>query len=163
MFRARFDYLENPRNRNTVKVVVLESEDSVNVIALTSRRQVVMVQQYRFGIGAETLELPGGLAESGEDHLRAARRELREETGYSGNQWRYLGSIQANPVYMDSQLHHFLLEDARLTDPLDLDEEEDIQVKTLPLEEVKKMVEDGRIQHPHVISALARVMPLWDE
>ena len=162
LFKARFDTLINPRNQALAKVVVLESEDSVNVVAITPDKNVVVIRQFRFGIGKTTIELPGGLAEPDEDPLDAAKRELREETGYSGTKWTALGSIQNNPVYMNSSLHHFLLEDARKTDTPELDEEEDIQVETLSPQALVQLVDTGEIQHPHVISALARIFPLWD-
>lgn len=161
LFKVRFDQLMNPRNRAIANVVVLESADSVNVVAITPDQEVVAIRQFRFGVGATTLELPGGLAEPDEEPLIAAQRELREETGYTGTKWKYLGSIQNNPVFMNSLLHHFLLEDARLTHDLELDDEEDILVETISQDALITLVEEGEVQHPHVISALARVLPLW--
>ncbi len=161
IFKVRFDELINPRNQAVARVTVVESKDSVNVIALTPDQEVIAIRQFRFGIGAMTIELPGGLAEPGEEPMQAAMRELREETGYTGSKWHSLGHIQSNPVYMNSRMHHFLLEDARLTHHPELDAEEDIEVLTLSQSELIRLVEEGEIQHPHVISALARILPLW--
>jgi ADP-ribose pyrophosphatase YjhB (NUDIX family) len=50
------------------------------VVAVTPNQELVLVRQYRVGIGVETLELPGGIVDEGEEHHFAAQRELREET-----------------------------------------------------------------------------------
>ncbi len=162
LFKVRFDYMKNPRNSKIIKMVVLESQDSVNVLAFTPDEKIIMVRQYRFGIGGFTLELPGGLVDPGEDMMVAAQRELLEETGYSGTDWQFLGSIQSNPVFMDSYLHHLVAKGVKRTSDLILDDGEDIEVVFMTLEEIKAAISKGEIAHPHVISALSRYYPnLW--
>jgi len=63
LFEARFDFIKNPRNGITEKKVILSGGNAVNVIALTSSNEIVMVRQYRFGTASYTLELPGGLVD----------------------------------------------------------------------------------------------------
>jgi ADP-ribose pyrophosphatase len=162
LFRVRYDHMENPRNGKVLRMVVLESLDSVNVVPVTKEGKIVMVKQYRFGVGEDTLELPGGLLEPGESQEAAARRELAEETGYTGGRWSWLGDVQANPVFMDNQLYHWLAIGVEKTEDLKLDDGEDIEVLELSIEEVKQAVQEGEIQHPHVVSALARVFPIWE-
>lgn len=163
LFKVRFDYQKNLRNNKVLRAIVLESMDSVNVVALTSENRILMVQQYRFGTGEETLELPGGLVDAEENDLLAAQRELKEETGYTqANGWQYLGAVPSNPVYMDSKIHHWLVRDVKRTQQPQLDEGENIALLEVSIPNMKKMVKEGKIDHPHTLSALARVFQLWE-
>ena len=156
LFRVRYDILNNPRNDKDVKVTVLESEDSANVLAFTREGKIIIVDQYRFGIGENTLELPGGLLEPNEEPLAAIQRELKEETGYTRGTWTLLGTSQSNPVYMDSLIYHYLVVGVEKTDDLVQDDAEHIVVLEMEEEEVMRYVQEGKIQHPHVLAALFR-------
>jgi 8-oxo-dGTP pyrophosphatase MutT (NUDIX family) len=160
LFRPRWDRLRTPRTDEEFDRLVLETPDWVNVVALTARRELVLVEQYRFGSGDVTLEIPGGVLDRGEEHGAAARRELAEETGYTGGTWRYLGAVQPNPAFHDNLCHHWLAEGVELTQGQGLDAGEDIAIRTLPLDEVGAAIADGRIRHALVLTALCRVLDL---
>lgn len=162
LFQARHDLLQNPRTGAELERLVLECPDWVNVVALTPERELVVVTQYRFGVEAVTLEIPGGMVDPGEEHGVAARRELAEETGYTAESWRYLGSVEPNPAVQNNRLHTWLAEGARPTAAQALDPGEDIAVGTLPMEEVGRAVRDGRIAHSLVLCALLHVLDLSD-
>ena len=85
IFSVRFDFYADPRSGERIKRVVLESGDWCSIVALTPDRRVVLVRQYRFGVMAATLEIPGGSVGRDEPHLDAAKRELLEETGFEAN------------------------------------------------------------------------------
>jgi ADP-ribose pyrophosphatase len=169
LFRARFDYMRHPHNGHTEKMVVLESTDSVNVAAVTPEGRMLFVRQYRFGIHQETLELPGGIVDEGESHFEAAARELREETGYTGEHWTYLGKVASNPVFQNSYIHHWMLEGATQSQSPQLDAGEDIRLEGLPLAEVWDSLQGGLFEHPHTVHALVRYfsqtkqLPKWIE
>ena len=157
LFEARFDFIKNPRNGITEKKVILRGGNAVNVIALTSANEIVLVKQYRFGTASYTLELPGGLVDPDESLVKAAERELEEETGYTcGEKLIPLGKIGQNPVFMDSYVHHFLALDVKLTKQQRLDAGESIEVILMPLEELKLRWQKGEIEHPHSVNALLR-------
>ena len=163
LFRPRWDTLRNPRTDEVMQRLVLETPDWVNVVALTAERKLVCVQQFRFGTGAITLEIPGGALDPREPHESAARRELREETGYTADRWSYLGYVEPNPAFQDNRCHHWLATGARRTHELELDSGEDITVLEVPLEEVRARIASGEIRHSLVLTALSRVLDLRDE
>lgn len=160
LFRPRYDRLKNPRTGEVFERLVLETPDWVNVVALTTEKKLVVVRQYRFGTGQVTIEIPGGVIDRGEQHAAAARRELREETGFTSSQWTYLGAVEPNPAFQTNLCHHWLAEDARLTDELELDSGEDITIDRLDLDLVRSLIARGEIRHSLVITALSRVLDL---
>ena len=76
--RRRSDHIEGD-------FYVLNTNDWVNVIALTPKEEIILVRQFRYGSKEQSLEPPGGVVEKGEDPLIAGLRELQEETGYVGD------------------------------------------------------------------------------
>ena len=158
--RARFDTLENPRTGEELRRLVLDMPDWVNVVALDADRRLVVVRQFRFGTGQVTTEIPGGVIDGDEDPESAARRELREETGYTGERWTKLGAVEPNPAFQNNVCHHFLAEGVERTHELELDPGEDIVVGKLALDEVREAIRKGEIRHSLVLTALAHVMDL---
>ncbi len=161
LFRVRFDRLRHPTSSAEFRRMVLETPDWVNVVAVTAENEIVMVEQYRFGVGDLTLEPVAGIVDSGEDSLEAGKRELLEETGFGGGRWRYLGAVQANPAFHDNLCHHWLAEDVVPVQKPSPDAGEAIRVHLMTLDEIRGSVTAGRLRHPLGLSALSRVFPLW--
>ncbi len=162
LFGVRFDKLRHPQTSAEFERLVLEAPAWVNVVAVTEAGEIVMVEQFRFGVGKLTLEPVGGIVDAGEDSLAAARRELLEESGYGGGSWHYLGCVQANPAYHDNLCHHWLADGVtRVQDPAP-DEGEAIRVHLLSLEALRQAVASGWLCHSLGLSALSRVFSLWE-
>jgi ADP-ribose pyrophosphatase len=141
--------------------VVVRPDDWVNVIALTTAGEIVLVQQFRFGIDAFSLEIPGGVMEPGEDPVEAGLRELREETGFTGERARLLGSTHPNPAIQSNRCHFVFVEDAVRSAALEWDADEEIEVRTLPAAEVLALARSGGITHALVLNALLLFEPFW--
>ena len=163
LFQPRFDWVKNPRSGKSMKAIVLETVDWVNIVALTAANKVVIVSQHRFGVGKTTVEIPAGLIESGETPEQAARRELEEETGYTSNDWKYLGSVEANPAFLNNHCHQWLALNAVKTHPTRLDENEEIDVAELSLGEIRQEIEAGRMRSSLTLLCLSRVFDLREE
>ena len=85
---ARRDVVRLPNGTEIPEFYVLEYPDWVNIIAVTADVEFVMIRQYRHGIDQTRYELVAGCVDPGEDPLTAAKRELYEETGFGGGEWR---------------------------------------------------------------------------
>ena len=151
----------HPRRAEAKDFVVIAAPDWVNVVALTPARELVLVRQFRFGLDDFSLEIPGGLIERGEDPVVAAQRELREETGFTGARAWSLGSVHPNPAIQGNRCHLVCIEDARRTEDIDWDDDEEIEVRTVPVDEVYALARSGGITHALVLDALLLFAPHW--
>lgn len=139
----------------------LECPDWVNVIALTENLDLLVVEQFRHGIDASTLESIGGVCEPGEEPLETARRELLEETGYHSEDWVSLGWCTPNPAVQDNRCHFFLALDCRSVADLDLDPSEELRVWAVTWREWQEKLRSGEIHHALVLAIFAR-LGLWE-
>jgi len=162
LFRVRFDVMRHPTSSETFRRLVLESNDWVNVVAVTRDGKIVMVEQYRFGVGDLTTEPVAGMIDAGEESLDAAKRELLEETGFGEGRWRYLGSVEANPAIHNNLCHLWLAEDVVVVQSPTPDAGEAIRVHLMSLDDIKEAIDAGRLKHPLGLAALTRVFPLWE-
>lgn len=163
LFKGRFDFYLNKRTGKEERMVVMHSRDAANVLALTKEGKIVMVKQFRFGIEEDTIEVPGGLVEKGEDPMVAAQRELLEETGYSGGKWSSLGYIHSNPVYMRGMIHQYLAVGVEKTDAQTLDAGENIEVLEITPEELKVFYKNESLRHPHTMTCISKVFDLYEK
>ncbi len=156
VFSIRTDRAVSPRTGRAHDFYVLESTPWVNVIALTPEDEVIFVRQYRHGIADITLEIPGGMVEGEDTPLAAARKELREESGYEAETWVELGSVHPNPAIQSNRCYTYLALGAVKVGDLQLDDQEDITVTLSPLGRVPDLIREGRITHALVLAAFYR-------
>jgi 8-oxo-dGTP pyrophosphatase MutT (NUDIX family) len=155
IFKLRSDFKISPRTGKEHDFFVLESVNWVNVIAVTPDRRLVMVEQYRHGSNTVELEIPGGMMDAGEtDPVTTAVRELREETGYAGDNARLLGKIHSNPAILSNVTYTVLIENCRLQHGVEFDSGEDLLTRLVPVAEIPKLVADEKIGHSLVVVAL---------
>lgn len=156
IFDLRIDRARSPRTHETHDFYVLESSDWVNVIPLTSDDQVVLIRQYRHGIRQITLEIPGGIVEGGDTPESAARRELREETGFRESEMIPLGRVHPNPAFLNNHCYTFVAKDVTSAGAQLQDDKEDIEVLLRPVDEIPGLIREGRITHSLVLAAFYR-------
>jgi ADP-ribose pyrophosphatase len=113
-------------------------------VPITAEGEFVLVRQYRFAMRGRLLEFPAGTVEAGEDPLGTIQREIQEETGYKANTWKPLGQFPNAPGYSDEIIYAYLATDLeKLTQPLALDEDEDIEVVFMSTDALEQAILTG--------------------
>jgi len=135
---------------------VLKAPDWVNIIPLTDDEDVVMVRQFRHGTEDFTLEIPGGMVDPEDANpMAAARREMREESGYDSDDIIELGKVHPNPAIQGNYCHTFLARGVRPGPKIELDTTEETEVILVPLASIKELIRSGEITHALVIAAFS--------
>jgi ADP-ribose pyrophosphatase len=153
-FSLRSDRLLLPDGGIKDPYYVIERPDAAIVFPLTVGGEVVLVRQYRPPLEMMELGLPAGLVEEGESPEVAARRELAEETGYTGGQWEHLGSLASSPSLKDNWAYLFLARGVEETAAPDPDEHELVEVVREPLRELSNLVHSGKIVSSSGVAAV---------
>ena len=150
--RLRADRLRTAAGAEIAPWYVLDYPDWCAAVALTADDRLVLVRQWRHGAQCWSLELPGGVIDAEDaDPLAAARRELREETGFDAPDWRYLYASHANPAIQTNRLHVVLGTGAVPVAAAMPEETEVLRVECLPVAEVLVGLGQGLIgQAMHV-------------
>ena len=156
IFNLRIDRALSPRTNASHDFYVLESADWVNVIPVTPEKEIVLIRQYRHGLREVTLEIPGGLVEDSDSSLEAARRELREETGYEAAEMVLLGRVHPNPAFLNNVCMTYLARDVYPVGGQEQDDKEDIEVLLEPLEKIPDLIREGHISHSLILAAFYR-------
>jgi len=152
-FQIHVDHSASPTTGKEHPFYVLSTRDWTNIIALTAEKKVLMVSQYRHGSEEVSLEIPGGAVDPKEKPLKAAKRELREETGYTSSRWYRLGAVRPNPAILNNTCYFYLALDAKLTAKLELDEAEELEVSLHALRDIPEMIRTEKVRHALVIAA----------
>jgi len=136
---------------------IVHHPGSAVMMAVDSRRRVLLVRQYRLPARAMLWELPAGRVDPGETPLRAARRELEEETGYRARRWKKLVSFYASPGYVSERMTVFLAEDLIEGEARPM-EDERIHARWFTGPQIRRMIRTGRLVDAKTIAAFL----LWD-
>ncbi|MFX0100784.1 MAG: NUDIX hydrolase [Candidatus Hodarchaeota archaeon] len=145
----------NPMTGEEVPTFVIKSNDWINIIATTLDDEIVLIKQFRFGSNKVELEIPGGLVENGEEPAAAAARELKEETGYAGDEAVLIGAVNPNPAIHEHTCYTYWIPRCqKVQEPSFDDANEIIETELASVNNVKKHVKEGRITHSLVIDAI---------
>lgn len=154
ILRLRVDSFEDPRDASAHPRVIITAPDWVTVVGFTRNQEAILIRQFRFGVEANTLEIPGGMVDAGETPASAAARELEEETGFRAAQVVFLGAVHPNPALQTNRCHTFLALECVATTAATPDAGEDIEVVLVAKHALRGLVKAGAITHALVVSAL---------
>jgi ADP-ribose pyrophosphatase len=140
--QARRDVVRHPGS-----VVIMAIDES------GGEPQVLLERQYRFAAGDLMWELPAGRVDEGESELAAAKRELREETGYTSRNWKRVLFFYPSPGFLDETMAIYLARDL-VTGPAQPEDDERIAVRMFPLSDLVRRVGNGSLRDGKTITAV---------
>jgi len=141
---------------STLEKEVIDHPGSVVIVPLQGD-QILMIRQFRLSLGESILELPAGTREDDEEWLTCAQRELQEEAGCRAEQWQPLGKVWPAPGLTNELMAVYLARELS-ADPLPTDADEQIEVVSLPIQQVVTMALDGRLQDAKSVVAVLRAI-----
>lgn len=153
---AIIDYYQDTMqipNGTTAKWDFINHKGAAACVAVKKNGNLVMVRQYRNALERETIEIPAGGINPGEDMRLAALRELEEETGYKAGKFEFLLSIRTTVAFCNELIDIYLAEDLKEGEQ-HLDEDEYLEIVEYPLSELLDMIEKGVIQDSKTVSAI---------
>lgn len=154
ILRVRYDIVELQNGDRTFREVV-DHTGGVGIIGLTPGGTVPMVRQFRYPFMAETLEVPAGKLEKGEDPLECAVRELSEETGYAAEKYVSLGSILPSPGYCAETLYIYLALGLK-PGKAHLDKDEFLNVEYYTMDKLHEMCMSGELTDAKTVLAILK-------
>jgi ADP-ribose pyrophosphatase len=127
-----------------IRRAIVRHPGSAVMMAVDENERVLLVKQFRLPAEQDLWELPAGRLDPGESALEAAKRELREETGYQAKKWTELAAFWASPGYVQEKMNIFLAEDLTegAQEPMD---DERIEIRWLEKSEIAHMIRTGEI------------------
>ncbi len=141
---------------------IIEHNGGAVLAAVTGEGRLVMVRQYRKPAGRVMLEVPAGKIDPGESAEAAAKRELKEETGYTAGKIKFLMQFYPSVGYSEEILYLYLCTDLT-SGETNFDENEAIDIEEYEINRLHKMVMDGDVQDAKTIIAIMTVKNLLEE
>ncbi|MBP1962049.1 NUDIX hydrolase [Paenibacillus aceris] len=139
-------------NGETATREIVKHPGAVAVIPLIGDKMIV-VEQYRKPLEKSQVEIPAGKLDAGEEPLKAALRELEEETGYRSENVRLVSSFYTSPGFADEIIHLYIAEDL-VKGNANPDEDEFLECEAITLEQAQQYMRDGRISDAKTILAV---------
>lgn len=156
------DTIELPNGKEATREVI-RHVGAVAVVPVTDDGKVIVEEQFRYPLGRVITEIPAGKLDSlTEDRLDAAKRELEEETGYTADKWVNLGVYYPSAAYCDEKITLYLAMGLHAGERK-LDEDEFLNVREVPLEELVENIMQGKIQDGKTQTALLKAYQILKE
>ncbi|MBM0046370.1 NUDIX hydrolase [Anaerococcus sp. mt242] len=141
------------QNKKYSKREIVDHQKGVGIIAYDGDDKLWMVSQYRIVVDKVMLEIPAGLVDPNEAPIESAKRELQEEVGFFPEQIDFLFTMHASPGFTNDKLLFFVAKNLKES-KLELDEDENLEAKSYPIDELYNMVENGEITDAKTIIAI---------
>lgn len=152
----RCDDVRTPSG-HIAKREVVEHKAAVGMLAVTDRKSVLLVKQFRYAVHEDTLEVCAGLIEEGEDPSQAAEREMQEELNVKAAKLCNIGEFYASPGFCTEKFTLFLA--TGLTQAsLPQDEDENVSVVEVSYKDIPIMIREGKIRDSKTFAALSWFM-----
>ncbi len=153
-FKVQRDTVKLPMGRIVDDYFMWPQGDVVLVVPLTKDNEIVLVQQYKHAAAEIVIEVPAGMLNKDEKPKLGARRELEEETGYTSEEFIYIGAVTNSPSKVIGIIHIYLAKNVKKTKDTHFDENENIEVLIKPFSEVMNMIFKREIWVTGSITAL---------
>ena len=160
-FSVNLDEVKLSSGRITERIRVLHPDASA-IIPILEDGRIILVKQYRYSIQEETLEIPAGKIDKGETAEECAKRELKEETGYSATKLKYLLTYIPAIGYSNEKLHFYKGTDLRKHPDYEFPSDEISNLEMLSLPEINKKILSGEIKDGKTILAMALVKKCFE-
>lgn len=155
------DDITLPNGAASTREVILHN-GAVCVVALTEKNEVIMERQFRYPFDEVMWEIPAGKLNDGEtDPLEAIKRELREETGYTADNYRFIGTYYPSPAILGEKIYMYLATGLHEGER-ELDEDEFLEVMKLPLDTVVDMILENKIPDGKTQAAVLKAKALLE-
>lgn len=141
---------------------VIKHPGGVCIVALDEEENVLFVEQFRYPHSKVLLEIPAGKLEYGEDHRQCGLRELKEETGCTCDEFKYLGYLIPTPAYDCEIIHMYLARGLHHGDQK-LDADEFLDVKKIPLKKAAEMIMNNEIEDAKTQVAILKTVLLLND
>jgi ADP-ribose pyrophosphatase len=142
------------RNGETGTRIKIDHPEATAILAFPSDQEILMVRQFRYALGRETLEIPAGKADPGEGLEECVRRELLEETGYDAGTIKRLYTYAPAIGYSNELIHIYSGRDLKKVGDK-TDEHEIASVERVPIEKVNALIKEGLIHDGKTLIALS--------
>ncbi len=143
-------------NRSSIVYTRVELKDFCSVLPITENEEIVMIKTYRYPANYTSLEIPSGYIEQGENLRDCALRELEEETGYKARKLISLGWFY--PWTRSTRKAHLFLAKELTKGRQNAEPTEQITVKLLSIEEIRKKLKTEKIKHAPTLIALQKFL-----
>lgn len=155
--RLRRDECLLPSGRVLDDYFVVEVPDGAAIVALTVNKELILVRQYKHGLGQVVLELPAGIVEANEEPAITIGRELQEETGYIAANIEYITTLVTKPARMSARTRIYYADDVELGSAQQVNDSEIIETILVPLVELSALIQRGEIITETSLAALLMV------
>lgn len=143
---VRKDKAQKPDGTIVENYYTIEKPDIAIITAITEKNEIILIKQYRHPVKSVRYEIPAGYMEkSDKTILQTAKRELLEETGYKASKFIKIRSAYASAGNMDNTVHFFIAFNAKKIDHQNLDKNEEIEVKVVPVKKALKLLKEENI------------------
>ena len=159
---VREDQVINPKGGRGIYGVVHMKNKAIGIIPIDADGNTYLIGQYRYALNEYSWEIPmgGGLIEI--DLLESAKRELKEETGFTANRWTNIARLHTSNSVTDEEGFVFLAEDL-VAGETEFEETEDLKIKKVLFTEAVRMVMDNQITDCISVAGILKAHKILNE